>query len=758
MTRLKEVMQHGRGQIITILLAFVLLATIGSSINPLHEASDELRHYRFVQHIVQLKRLPVQGELPCQAQGHHPPLIYAIGALATFWIDTGRDVCYEPPTNPFWQYRYWEVGHDNKNLYLHGPDEAFPWSGEALAAHLVRLINVLFGAGTVFLTWLIARLIWPTRPSLALGSVAFVAFNPMFVYMSGAINNDIIAAFSGTAVVLASVWLLTGDGLSRWWGVIFGVLYAMALLSKFNLAPIGLIVAVTVSWVAWQKKQWRLWLEVGLLAALVTAVLAGWWFVRNQLLYGEPTGFEMLTQLWGAREPSESWGLAIHELPYTWTSLWGRFGYGQIPLPDGLYLGLRWLVGLGWVGLAVPFLRRSRPLATPIAVGLLLLDVLILFAVLFNYLLVSPAGAMGRFFFPALPALAILTFYGLSQWGELVWQTGYIGQWRQHRPPERPTFYFAWVVNGVMAGLTAVAFFAFLQPAYARPPSFNQPAPNPIEAQFDQFVVLEGYQINHGRLQPGDELRINLYWRVIAQPPGNYLLFTHLIDENGIIVAQRDTHPGLGNFPSSQWQAGDRFVDTVRLHMPDTMMAPSTATLSIGLYAPDAYRLGITAVDGRGLGDSLTLTTVDLQPAATDYPNALQTNFNNLLRLRGYTYNGRLFKPGDVLDVRLYWQALRPLSQDYEVELWVCDDPCERWMAPRATAVLPLTPATSQWTAVDVVENSYLLSLPGDLPAGSYLIHVALLDPVTKEPQNLLFEDGHIGDNRLLLARVRIAP
>lgn len=746
-----------------VLAVFLLLAVAGSVINPLHEATDELRHYRFVQHIVQLHRLPVQGEMPCQAQGHHPPLFYALAALATFWIGTEREVCAEPPNNPFWQYRYWEVGRDNKNLYLHGADEAFPWHGEALAAHIARFVNILIGAGTVVLTWLLARVIWPGRPYLALGSVAFVAFNPMFVFMSGAINNDVIAAFSGTAVLYACVVLVTSPtGLSRRWGLVLGGLYALALMSKFSLAVVVVLIAVSETYVAWQRKQWRLWLEVALIAGVVTAVLAGWWFARNQMLYGEPTGVERLTELWGVRNPADSWGLAIHELPYTWTSLWGRFGYGQIPLPEWMYLGLRWLVGLGLAGLAVPFVRRQwgelRPTAVPLF--LLALDVVLLFAVLFNYLLISPAGAMGRFFFPALPALAILTFYGWSRWGDWIWGDWEIG--RLGDSPisnlQSPISIFAWLINGLMALLTAVALFSFLRPAYARPPEFaaNMSVPNPTNAQFDAFVNLRGYELSAQTVQPGDELVVKLYWEVTGQPPGNYLLFAHLMNGDGLMIAQRDTHPGLGNFPSSQWQVGDRFVDTIRLHMPETMLAPDEATLSIGLYAPGAYRLGITAANGAGLGDALPLGTINLQPAPGDVPNPLNQDFDNKLRLVGYEYNNRVLRPEDVLAVTLYWQAVAPLDRDYEVEVAVCDDPCPDWLGARVTAVNPITPATSTLRPQQVISDTVLLSLPGNLPPGVYLIHVALIDPLTKEPQNVLAADGHILDDRLLLAQIRI--
>ncbi|MCB8943946.1 MAG: DUF2142 domain-containing protein [Ardenticatenaceae bacterium] len=727
-----------------LLLAFILLGIAASIINPLHEATDELRHYRFVRYIVQYHALPVQGELSCRAQSHHPPLFYAIAALATGSIDTGRDVCYSPPENPFWAYRYWEVGDDNKNQYLHSTDEAFPWRGEALAAHIVRFINVLMGAGTVYLTWLMGRTIWPKRPYLALGGAAFVAFNPMFVYMAGAINNDVIAALTGTAVTLACIQLLQDpNGLSRRWGVKLGILFGLALLSKFNLTAVAALIALAATIVAYQKKQWRQWLEVGLLSLFIALLLSGWWFIRNQILYGEPTGFEKLTELWGVRDPSESWGVAIFELDYLWTSLWGRFGYGQIPMPDAIYIALRWFIGLALTGLALPLIRRTaedKCIFSPLAI--LALDVALFFAVVFNYLLVSPAGPMGRFFFPALPALSILTFYGLSEWVSLL----------QLPRGERGTAVFS---NLLMAALTLIALFAYLAPAYARPQSFtaSTPIPNPLNAQFDAFVNLRGYQLNQTSLHPGQPLDIDLYWEVTAQPPGNYLLFVHLIDDIGTIIAQRDTHPGLGNFPANQWQPGDRFIESIRLYLPETAYTPAHATLSIGLYAPvEGYRLGITAADGTGLGDALVLGSINLEPADTSaVPNPLNQNFNNEIRLVGYEYDRRQAQPGDTVNVTLYWQAIGQPA-DYEVQVHVLNE----GGGLKETADRQPNPPTSQWQPGQSYQTHHNLILPHNLAPGSYNIHVALLDTTSQTRQNIVGEDGHWLDDHLLLSKIYV--
>ena len=734
-----------------VLLAFILLALAASVINPLHEATDELRHYRFVRYIVQEQALPIQGTGGCSVQGHHPPLFYVLGAVATAWVDTGREVCYTPPQNPFWNYRSWEVGDDNKNQYLHYADEAFPWQGEALAAHIIRAVNVLLGAGVVWITWLIGRAIWPERPYLALGGAAFVAFNPMFVFMAGAINNDIIAALSGSAVILACVRLLRDEkGLSRRWGVILGVLFGLALLSKFNLAAIVALIEAAVIYVAWRKKQWRLWLEVNLLITGLTLLIAGWWFVRNQLLYGEPTGVQRLTELWGVRNPAESWGVAIFELPYAWSSLWGRFGYGQVPLPDGIYDGLKWVTAVAFAGLLLPLIRRQKEVLRQAGAPLLflLLTVGLFFTVLFSYLLISPAGPMGRFFFPALPALAILIFYGLSRWLALIPNSQFTIRYSLFLPAG---------VNVAMALLTIVALFGYLMPAYARPAGFAEDTavPNPINAQFDSFVTLRGYDISSDAVQPGQPLDIDLYWEVIGQPPGNYLLFVHLIDEADTMVAQRDTHPGLGNFPSSQWQPGDRFIESFQLYLPETAYTNTTAELSIGLYAPEGYRLGITQADGTFLGDALPLDTVAIEPASDDYPNPLNQNFNDEARLVGYEYSARQLSPGDDLTVVLYWEALPGLETDYIIRVQLLGESGEVFERDN-TAVENSQYNSVDWRPSKGIRDVHTLSLDPNLPPGSYHIYVALIDSMTKEPQNIIADDGHWINDHLLLASVNV--
>jgi 4-amino-4-deoxy-L-arabinose transferase-like glycosyltransferase len=747
--------------ILAIMLTFIALSLAYSVVNPLHEATDELRHYRFVQHIVQRGSLPVQGEVGCSAQGHHPPLYYAAAALASSWIDTGRDVCYEPPTNPFWAHRYWDVGVDNKNQYMHGEDEAFPWSGEALAAHLARLVNILIGAGVVFVTFLIGRTIWPQRSYLALGGAAIVAFNPMFLYMAGAINNDVIAALAGAAITLAAVRLLRDEEGLHWrWGIIFGVLYGLALLSKFNLAAIIVTIELAITWVAWRKKQWRQWVLVNGLLVIFALLLAGWWFARNQVLYGEPTGIERLTELWGVRDPADSLELALIELPYVWTSLWGRFGYGQIPLPSFIYNLLGVLGLLSLIGLFIPLLRRDKEELSAYGPYLLLLlaNVGLFFAVIFNYLLVSPAGPMGRFFFPALPSLALLMIYGLSRWLALLPAT------ETSEQSSRGMILTAVVTVGLLA-IALIALFGYLSPAYARPPEYAQAdLPNENNASFEGLVTLLGYEIGQESVSPGEDLDVTLYWEVTAEPPGDYFEFVHLIDEQGFMVAQRDTHPGLGRFPASQWKVGDRFEETVTIEIPEVAYTPAKTMLSAGFYAPqEGYRLGVYAPDGTLLGDALELGGVSVVPASgtgsgqIEIPNAQRHSFADELLLLGYEYERRQLTPGQPLGVTLYWQALAGEIPDYEVQLRLLDE--SGWiMETLQERPLDGNSSTADWTAGEIMVDRHELPINSAITPGVYRVQVALQQVEDNKRPMIVDEDGRWLYDKLQLAELRIAP
>ncbi|MDY6878029.1 MAG: glycosyltransferase family 39 protein [Chloroflexota bacterium] len=745
---------------------FIALAVAYSLASPLYEPTDELRHFRYVRHLIVYRSLPVQRADVPRAQSHHPPLYYALGALASGWVPVEQEVYYEPPINPYWAYRYWEVSDDNKNQYLHSGDvgqlgQLPHLHGVVLAAYVVRWMTVLIGAGVVWLTYRIGREILPDQPALAIGGAALVAFNPQFVYLSGAVNNDIPAALCSAAVLLVCIRLVR-DGPSVRTDVTLGILYGLALLTKFHL--LALLVPIALAYLIAARPprthtpilphphtpDWRAFLR-GILTILgLAALISGWWFWRNQVLYGDPTGMSKVNELWAGRPAGGNWWAILQNLPYLWSSLWGRFGYGQVPLPQIIYQGALVFCLLALAGYLLP---RRDPL--PRAPMLLLATVSLIFAAVVSYyILIQPAGAMGRFLFPGLPAFAFLLCLGLSRF-----------------LPRRLTWVAGLIVTVGMAALALYALVGVLAPAFARPHPLTETeieaVPNPTSVEFgdagfpsygeDQRGVarLLGYRVTPTTVEPGDVVNVTLYWQTLARPNQNYAVFVHLLSEVGTMVAQRDTYHGLGSYPTTAWEPGVAFADTYRLHIPETAYAPDRGHIQIGMYQPDGPRL--TIPDGR---DALRLATVDISPRSSPLEgglrgvNPLNVNFGDQAALAGYTLDRRVVQPGETIRLTLYWRALAPMETNYSVFAHVLGVKDQVWAGNDGWPAGGNAP-TGLWKPGQVIEDVRDLAVGLTTPPDFYDIEVGLYGSGGNRLP-VVAEDGRWLDSRVLLSKIRV--
>lgn len=732
-----------------VVATYLALGVVFSVVNPIHEATDELRHYRYVRYIADYGRLPVQSAGEGNAQAHHPPLYYATAALASFWVHPA-DPLGDPLSNPQWGFRNWEVGTDNKNLYLHGPDEAWPYRDEALAAHLARWVTLLWGAGAVALTYALGRVLLPEQEPVAVTAAMLVALNPMFLYLGAAVNNDVPAALIGAAITYVAL-IAVRDGLTMRRIIALGVLYGLASLVKFNLVAMlgviegGLFLGLLAPLGGGgpqngHPSRWRAFLRANVIILGLTLLISGWWYVRNTILYGEPTGFLRLTEIWGVRDPRAGVRLAGRELRYAWTSLWGRFGYGQIPLPDSLYIAVAVLCGLGLLGL-IAYLVRERRALSPARwgmFGLLMMAVLVNFAVLYAYITISPAGAMGRFFFPGLPAFATLIAVGL------------IALW-----PEKLQPFVAGAVGLAMLAFVLVALIGYLAPAYALPEQITPPD-DPLNIPVGDVARILAYEVTPQTIRRGDEISVTVTWEVLQPTPAPYMVFIHVFDQQGVMIAQRDTYTGLGNYPSNWWRPGHIFTETYRLIIPETTYEPNRLDVRLGLYHPDLGRLPIEAPDVQDSALLLAQVLVEEEPDS-EYPNQMFVNWDNRFALVGYYVDPRVVRPGERVFVTLYWQALDPPpDEDYKVFLHVVQD-WNKWAGLDGAPVSPDT-RTREWVPGEVYRDERRIPLPEDIPPGLYQLELGWFSDATGERLNIIAEDGHIVDNWMPLNTIRVIP
>lgn len=709
-----------RTWLVTIIVGYLGLAAAYSVINPAFESPDEIHHYAYVDYLLRERHLPVAELGGPESEYHQPPLYYLLGALVAAPVQEAQSPYAAIERNPFWGWRIGQVGVDNKNQFVHGQAEAWPYRDWVLRLHLVRWLSVALQVVTLLATYGIGREIFPKRPEICLGALAFVAFVPQFIFVSGSASNDNLIV-PLTALV---IWLLVRSlrlGLHRGRVFALGVLSGLAVVTKMSGLALLPLSGAVVLLIIGRSRSWKQIPWAGALLTGPAALLAGPVLVRNQVLYGEPTALARMSAIWGQHDPPLSYAKALREVPNVWTSFWARFGYGQIPIPDALYWLLLAVTGLAFVGLVIGLLR-AWGCFPPVAVWSLALlaavGVLYAFLVL-SYVRVSLTGGNGRFAFPALPAYALLLFLGLSAWLPRRWHVG-----------------LAWIAHGGMLTFAMVALLAFLRPAYAAPPLLSVP-PTPshfIGWRLGDLAILHGYALDRDIVHAGEDVTITLFWEAQTASDVNYVAFVHLLAPADAQVGARDTYPGLGRYPTTQWRPGDIFADPVSVPLlgDKAVSGPVALRIEVGLYdLGTGERLPVTDAEGRsvelpviGRVKLAPLTWPQVQPPVAD-----RREFGEEIALLGYDLTP-VAEPGQTLAFTLYWQALQHPKRDYNVFIHLvgaADTIVAQGDGPPLAGAYP----TSLWAESEALTDPRTMALPADLAPGAYQLRIGLYDPVS---------------------------
>jgi hypothetical protein len=98
----------------------------------------------------------------------------------------------------------------------------------------------------------------------------------------------------------------------------------------------------------------------------------------------------------------------------------------------------------------------------------------------------------------------------------------------------------------------------------------------------------------------GEVLGLRTFWSVDQPFDQDFFVFVHLLDAAGNRVAQRDTPPWQGRFPTSSWRPGTFVVDVNDVALPEGL-APGEYTLAIGMFDPASGAHPPMSLDGSPL-------------------------------------------------------------------------------------------------------------------------------------------------------------
>ncbi len=342
-----------------ILIGYLALGVAYASRTPLWQVPDEPAHYNYVVTVAET------GQLPALQPGDYP-------------FDYLEEIKSKkfPPNMPVDRIRY--ESHQPPLYYVlaalvYKATAFLPFREHVIA---LRLFSVLLGAGLLLVTYRIGRQIYPEDGAVALATVAFVAFLPMHLAMTAAINNDTLAELVLGLILLLALGRLRGSVERQHFMLLGGLLLGIGLLTKTTIyipsaallaAAELFVVATSVAQGAQERLKSLLRTYVGI--GLIALLLSGWWFIRNAQVYGDldifgwgrhdaVAGTQLRTADWLAQV---GWRQGVQDFAWTtFKSFWGIFGWMGVPMEERVYRVLLWLTAAIFAGLGLALARALQ--------------------------------------------------------------------------------------------------------------------------------------------------------------------------------------------------------------------------------------------------------------------------------------------------------------------------------------------------------------------------------------------------------------
>jgi uncharacterized membrane protein len=135
--------------------------------------------------------------------------------------------------------------------------------------------------------------------------------------------------------------------------------------------------------------------------------------------------------------------------------------------------------------------------------------------------------------------------------------------------------------------------------------------------------------------------------------------------------------------------------------------------------------------------------------------HATEANFSGQIKLLGYTLEAEDIKPGDSVQLALYWQALADMETSYTVFIHLIDQD-ERMMGQKDNRPVSGLYPTTEWKPGEEIVDRYEIATGPEIPPGEYSIEIGLYELESGERLPVLDVMGLPQDSRVILDKVRV--
>lgn len=359
---------------------------------------DEGAHFGYVEYLSDHRAFPVFDDPNGLYEAHQPPLYY-LSCWPAFAI--GRAL---------------------------SPVVGLPQPND-LPLLLMRFWSVLIGAAGVYAVYALGLSLFGARPAPALVAAGLAAFLPMHTVNLSGVTNDGLAELLVTVSLIYAIRTARDATLRNC--AILGAFTGLSVMAKSNTIFL-FVVAAAAMVIAVRRHEDQAAATLALLRGYaaftgVAVIICGVWWVRNQILYGDPLAQRVFIDLFLRDRATPEYFLqrGVSGIGYllmiawgTALSFWGVFGQANVYMPEWFYVG-GWLLGAAVVlGLVRASVRGSAPWAgnrAEWAVAAVGIALVVAFYLRFNMIFYQ---VQARYLFTGIGPLSVIMAAGwLGLWG-----------------------------------------------------------------------------------------------------------------------------------------------------------------------------------------------------------------------------------------------------------------------------------------------------------------------------------------------------
>jgi len=600
-------------------------------------------------------------------------------------------------------------------LYFFALREAMLPFGDSLFS--IRFVSVFWSVLVVALVYRVGQRAMRNK-AVGILAALVTAVSALQVFYSQEARMYTMAAAWTTASLWCAVEILrcapfslagkrNGDEGRGWW-IAFVITSLIGMYTHYFVSFVVIAEGLALLWVAWRDR--RTFIRLAAATAIISAAYAPWIPIQRQYAASQAfTRWELLTPavfVEVVRQTLMSWSVILYNVVPT----------KVFPGADGGTLVVAAFALLG----AAAALRARRIEATlmPLCVAV----VLVLGWAINPILPVF----QDRYLMIGTPAYLILVAAGLRWISDCgLW----ISVLRLSTFDLRPLASKAILTIGV-AG--AIAPQALALRAWFTDPSF-------VKGEYGKAMAFVS-----ARAQPGDILLLNNYIQ--------WGLFDYYRPAN--VPAQLVPTEALGNDAQADAVLGPLVTGHTRAWLVEFGYAAQ--------YDPEhraerwLAKHGYKQLSQDFIGVRANLYVLGAASDDVTPAHRLEARLGQTIALIGYTLESDSARPGDIVRLTLFWQAIAPVTSRYTVFAHVVDS-TGKLVAQTDSPPLGGTAPTDTWQVGAMIIDRYAIALKPDTPPGQYELRVGMYPwpDLTRLPVTL---NGKPSRDYAPLATIRVIP